>query len=174
MSFLCQLEPGAIAPRRKSRYDAGFDICCNEDVMIESHMWKSISTGVKVKCPPHVYYRVAPRSGLAFQFGLNVLAGVVDSGYRGEVKVILMNPSNAAVYVKKGERIAQLIPTLIYDTELLSIPEGKLDETKRGEKGFGSSGTKSFPIMKEEYKPKRTIRKLRKTEEHTCFQDMHL
>ena len=89
-----------------------------------------------IKC----YGRIAPRSGLSLK-GINVYAGVVDEQYRGEIKVALLNnnpPTHERFFIRKGDRIAQLIPTLILTPEVEEVKE--LDETQRGEDGFGSTG----------------------------------
>ena len=84
------------------------------------------------------YCRISPRSGLAFKYGIDVLAGIIDSDYRGEVKVILINHGDKNLSIKKGDRIAQLI--------FAKLPHVSIDysdmlpETLRGNKGFGSSG----------------------------------
>jgi dUTP pyrophosphatase len=97
-----------------------------------------ISTGIAVQIPPGSYGRIAPRSGLAYKHFIDVGAGVVDSDYRGEVKVLLFNFNDRAFRVSYGDRIAQLIiekytPTVIQEVETL-------DESQRGEGGFGSTG----------------------------------
>lgn len=99
-----------------------------------------IPTGIACSIDPGWYLRVAPRSGLAASSGIDVLAGVVDSGYRGEIKVILLNTGHKVVQIERGERIAQLIPTFT-GTESPEFVED-LDETERGAGGFGSTGTK--------------------------------
>lgn len=131
----------AIAPIKAHPTDAGFDICADETVTIKPLSRVLISTGVAIALPNELCYaRVAPRSGLSVKNGINVLAGVVDSSYRGEVKIALHNTDPEASFtVEKGDRIAQLILTAITpakDTEIVD----SFDETDRGEGGFGSTG----------------------------------
>ena len=79
-----------------------------------------------------------PRSGLSVNNGIDILAGVIDSGYRGEVKVCMLNTSDTLVHIHPGDRVAQLIIQKVEDVEFLEVES--LDDTDRGEGGFGSSG----------------------------------
>lgn len=97
-----------------------------------------VKTGIALAVPPGYYGRVAPRSGLAVKQGIDVLAGVVDEGYTGDVSVILLNTGNKPVPVKHGDRIAQLILERADRLEVVEVDE--LPASERGEKGFGSSG----------------------------------
>ncbi len=98
-----------------------------------------VHTGVSMAVPPGHYGRVAPRSGLAMKSGIDVLAGVIDSDYRGEVGVILINHGGAPIEIKHGDRIAQLIIEKSASVIVEEISE--LPPSKRGEGGFGSTGT---------------------------------
>lgn len=101
----------------------------------------AIDTGIKVAIPEGYYGRVAPRSGLAFKHGIDVLAGVIDSDYRGELKVILLNTGDEDVVIEHGERIAQLIIEKIAIPDIIVVGnEDDLSLTGRGENGFGSTG----------------------------------
>lgn len=101
----------------------------------------AIDTGIKVAIPEGFYGRVAPRSGLAFKHGIDVLAGVIDSDYRGELKVILLNTGDEDVVIEHGERIAQLIIEKIAFPDIIVVGnEDDLSLTGRGENGFGSTG----------------------------------
>jgi dUTP pyrophosphatase len=139
-----RLTDTAILPKKAHDDDAGFDLFSDEDIVIDSLERKLVSTGVSFSLPflnlknQSIYLRIAPRSGLAVKSGINVFAGVVDFNYRGEVKVCLFNSSKIPFEIKKGDRIAQIIPTIIYIDNLLEV--GSLDETERGERGFGSTG----------------------------------
>jgi dUTP pyrophosphatase len=89
--------------------------------------------------PPGYYGRIAPRSGLALKYGIDVLAGVVDAGYRGEICVILYNTDKDNLFhIKTGDRIAQIIIEKYYPMDFVEVE--KLDESIRGNSGFGSSG----------------------------------
>ena len=98
-----------------------------------------VETGISVQFPNDCYGRIAPRSGLAAKNGIDVFAGVVDSSFRGTLKVILMNNGTNDLIVKTGDRIAQLIFEKIYTPCELQVVTS-LDDSSRGEKGFGSSG----------------------------------
>ncbi|MDO8558910.1 MAG: dUTP diphosphatase [bacterium] len=117
--------------------DAGMDLFSCEDCLIFPLDKKALKTGLKIAVPAGFAGFISDKSGLALNYSLTTLAGVLDSGYRGEVMVILMNLGKEPYVVKKGQKIAQLI---IKKIEKPEIVEGNLDETQRGEKGFGSSG----------------------------------
>ena len=117
--------------------DAGMDLFSCEDCEIEPMEVKAVGTGLKIAVPAGHAGFVWDKSGLAFNGRLKTLAGVLDSGYRGEFKVVLCNLGQVPYWVKKHQKIAQLI---IQKVERPEIIEGALDDTERGEKGFGSSG----------------------------------
>lgn len=131
-------------PERNHENDAGFDLFSDEEIVIPPLERKVIKTGISVSLDFienkdfSVYLRIAPRSGLSVKKGIDVFAGVIDIGYRGEILICLFNSSKEDVEIKQGDKIAQMIPTVIYKTEVLDVEN--LDETDRGEKGFGSSG----------------------------------
>lgn len=118
--------------------NAGYDIGANESKTIKAGSRECIGTGVYCTIPKGYYGRIAPRSGLAAKHGIDVLAGVIDNCYTGEIKVVLLNTGTEDFDVKKGDRIAQLIVTPYTSPELTEV--SSLDETDRGDKGFGSSG----------------------------------
>ena len=99
---------------------------------------KLVPTGIQMAIPVGYYGRVAPRSGLSCK-GLDIGAGVIDAGYRGEIKILAINNSNKDFFVKRGERIAQLIVTKIADSPTLSVVD-ELPSSDRGASGFGSTG----------------------------------
>ena len=133
------LEKGAMIPKRSNPTDAGADIFSIECIMIHPGERATISTGVALEIPEGFYGRIAPRSGLASKHGIDVLAGVIDSSYRGEIKVVLLNTdSHNTFHVEKGDRIAQLIIESHYNFPILDSED--LSGSSRGEKGFGSSG----------------------------------
>jgi dUTP pyrophosphatase len=133
-----QLDARAVLPGRGSSFAAGLDICSIEDLIIEPHQRAAARTGLAVAIPHGFYGRVAPRSGLAVKHGLDVLAGVIDSDYRGELCCILYNTGDTAITLAAGSKICQLI------IEQIITPNAKwvvdLDETARGAGGFGSTG----------------------------------
>ena len=127
-------------PCFKNPGDSGMDICSNEDVRVLAFNWKLISTGIYLEIPEGYEVQVRSRSGLAAKYGLIVLnsPGTIDSGYRGEVSVILMNHNHFPYDVKKGDRIAQLVMASVVRADIVTVSE--LSTTERNEGGFGSTG----------------------------------
>jgi len=125
-------------PTRNTPTDAGLDLYASEAALINGRGWKAVSVGISISIPDGFYARIAPRSGLAYKYGLDVFAGVVDSGYRGEIKVIIYNAGEKDYLINAGDKIAQLIIEKCYLWNTLIVDE--LDESSRGERGFGSSG----------------------------------
>ena len=125
-------------PLRGSASSAGFDLCAAEDGCIAPGARLCVATGLQVEIPAGCYGRIAPRSGLALRFGIDVGAGVVDCDYRGEVKILLFNHGDAAFLFKSGDRVAQLIIERINPCPAVEV--ASLSSTIRGDGGFGSSG----------------------------------
>jgi dUTP pyrophosphatase len=124
---------------RANPSDAGADIASAEDKSIPPLSRAMVKTGLSVEIPEGYYGRIAPRSGLAHKNGIDVLAGVVDSSYRGEIRVILYNTDKEeTVQVRSGDRIAQMIVERHYNFEFVEVED--LSVTERGEGGFGSTG----------------------------------
>lgn len=128
----------ATIPTRTKEGDAGLDLYSAVDFIIIPQNHVAIDTNIAIEIPSGYYGRIAPRSGLAYKYGIDVLAGVVDAGFRGELKVILANLGKETFNIKKGDRIAQLIITPYLRLTPKSVEF--LNETERGESGFGSSG----------------------------------
>lgn len=125
--------------RQREYGNAGYDLYAAEAGTIRPGERAMVSVGIATSFSPNYYMRVAPRSGLAVKNGVDVLAGVIDSSYRGEWKVILHNSDSLMSYTYNvGDRIAQAIPEVISieHFEIVDI----LDETKRSDNGFGSTG----------------------------------
>lgn len=125
--------------------DSGFDLRANEGGTLKPMERKLVSTGLYFELPDGYEMQIRPRSGLAYKNGITVLntPGTVDTGYRGEIKVLLINLSDESFTWKKGERIAQAViaPRISSDFgELIEIQE--ITESERGSAGFGSTGTK--------------------------------
>ena len=134
---------GARLPVYGSRCAAGADFCAclgNESLVIEPHKWALVPTGIAIALPEGYEAQVRPRSGLAAKKGITVLnaPGTVDSDYRGEVKVILINHSDEPFTIKDGDRIAQMVIAR-HENACFEVVES-LDETERGAGGFGSTG----------------------------------
>lgn len=125
-------------PKRGSPLSAGYDLSAAEEKTIEVGGRAVVQTGLKMKIPEGCYGRVAPRSGLAVRNGINTGAGVIDADYRGEVGVVLFNHGTTDFKVNIGDRIAQLILEHICLAEVEKVDQ--LDDTQRGEGGFGSTG----------------------------------
>jgi dUTP pyrophosphatase len=136
-----QLSEDFVLPVYSHKGDAGLDLFSTEDVELFPGERKKVGCGFSIAIPEGFLGAVAPRSGLAIEYGVTVLNswGVVDPSYRGEVSVILINLGDEKVFLKKGSKIAQLI-IIPYEEIELSIVSDKLDPTSRGEKGFGSTG----------------------------------
>lgn len=134
-----QLDPRAVLPTRGSTYSAGLDLYCIEELRIEPHMRVAAHTGLSVAIPEGFYGRVAPRSGLAAKHGLDVLSGVIDADYRGEIICLLYNSGAEPLVLPAGSKMCQLIieqiiaPTPVWAEEL--------EVTARGAGGFGSTGS---------------------------------
>ena len=125
--------------------DSGFDLRANENGSLKPLERKLVSTGLYFELPEGYELQIRPRSGLAYKNGITVLntPGTVDTGYRGEIKVLLINLSNEEFTWEKGERIAQGVVTTRLNDEYGELIEvKKINESERGEGGFGSTGTK--------------------------------
>ena len=138
----CLASKGAVMPCYKTQGAAGADVCAflTEPVTIEPGSFAMIPTGLFFEIPQGYEIQVRPRSGLAAKNGITVLntPGTIDSDYRGELKIILINLGKEAFVVKNGERIAQII---VSPVTLASFTiTDSLSDTSRGEKGFGSTG----------------------------------
>ena len=138
MSFrVKKLNQEADLPVRGSRGAAGYDPTSTEECTILPNR-RAVATGISVKVPEGTYGRIAPRSGLAVTHGIQVGAGVIDSDYTGELKVVLFNHNNKKYNIKPGFRIAQLILEQCVTPEVVEVDD--LDTTDRGSNGFGSTG----------------------------------
>lgn len=127
-------------PAYQTEEAAGFDLHSIEDVVIAPKERKLIATGLAFDIPAGYEIQIRPRSGLAYKHGITVLntPGTIDSDYRGEIKVLLINHSDEEFEIKVGERIAQAVIKEVIQAKFEEVEE--LSETKRGEKGFGSTG----------------------------------
>jgi len=136
------LSEGATAPAYATPGAAGMDLRSTDDVELAPFQRKLVPTGIRAAIPEGFEGQIRPRSGLALKMGVSMVntPGTIDCDYRGEIGVILINLSENVVKLARGERIAQLVicPVARARVELV----GELDETKRGEGGFGSTGTK--------------------------------
>ena len=127
-------------PKYAKHGDAGMDICSAEDTHIPAFGWKAVPTGIYIELPEGYECQIRSRSGLAAKFGMQVLnsPGTIDSGYRGEIKVILKNNDHRPYEVKSGDRIAQMVFAPVTTAIFTEVAE--LSDTERGEGGLGSTG----------------------------------
>jgi dUTP pyrophosphatase len=136
-----KLHPDAVIPRyaHGPEEDAGMDLFSVAAALLEPNVPQAVPTGLSIELPPGFEAQIRPRSGLAFKHAISVpnSPGTIDPGYRGEVKVILINLGVQPYQVNPGDRIAQMV---IARYEAVEIEEGDLSDTTRGEGGFGSSG----------------------------------
>ncbi len=137
-----KLREGAHIPQKAHEDDAGFDLYASEDFLLKAHGFGCVPTAVSIELPHGTEAQVRPRSGLAARHGVTVLnaPGTIDAGYRGEVKVILINHGDADFEITAGMRIAQLVISSVISAEFIEV--SSLEDSDRGEGGFGSSGTK--------------------------------
>ena len=131
---------GLPLPAYASHGAAGMDVVAAEDVTLQPGERHAVATGFAIAIPPGHEVQVRPRSGLALKYGITCLntPGTIDEDYRGEVKIILANLGLEPFDVRRGERIAQLVPAVVLKGEFDEVES--LDETHRGAGGFGSTG----------------------------------
>jgi dUTP pyrophosphatase len=137
---ITRLRDDAVIPARAYSGDAGLDLAACERVELAPGERAVVRTGLAVAIPEGYAGFVQPRSGLAMRHGLTIVntPGLVDSGYRGELQVILLNTdANAAFVVEPGMRVAQLVVVPVPEVELVEVDE--LPASERGVRGFGSS-----------------------------------
>lgn len=136
-----QLAADLPLPRYAHKGDAGMDLYAAESITLQPFERALIATGIAVAIPEGYAGFVQPRSGLAIKQGLSLVntPGLIDSHYRGEIKVIAINlDATTPIEVQRGDRIAQFVIQRVEQAEVISVEE--LDETARGEGGFGSTG----------------------------------
>ncbi|KAG4217397.1 hypothetical protein PC116_g34122 [Phytophthora cactorum] len=133
-----KLSPNAKLPTRGSPFSAGYDLYASQATTVPSRGKALVETDIAVAVPAGTYGRIAPRSGLAAKHFIDTGAGVVDADYRGPVKVLLFNHSDADFPVAEGDRVAQLVVERIYTPDVVEVQE--LEDSVRGAGGFGSTG----------------------------------
>lgn len=131
---------GLAPPAYASRHAAGLDVLAAESLTLDPGARHAVATGFAIAIPEGYEVQVRPRSGLALKHGITCLntPGTIDADYRGEVKVILANLGAEPFEIRRGERIAQLVPAPVLQARFEEVDE--LDETARGAGGFGSTG----------------------------------
>ena len=131
---------GLELPAYATQGAAGMDVLAAEDVLLVPGARHAVATGLALAIPPGFEIQVRPRSGLALRHGITVpnTPGTIDSDYRGELKIILINHGADAFEIRRGDRVAQLVLAPVMRASWLKVDE--LDETLRGDGGFGSTG----------------------------------
>ena len=128
-------------PKYAHKGDAGLDLLSSIDCVIKPYERKLVPTGIKIAIPKGYAGFVQPRSGLAIKYGISLVnsPGLIDSGYRGEICIIMINLDKVDDFVKKkGDKICQLVIKKIEEVELVEVDN--LEDSDRGEEGFGSTG----------------------------------
>jgi dUTP pyrophosphatase len=133
-----KLDSQASLPSFAHPGDAGMDFFSMESAIIKPNERITCSTGIAVQIPKGYVGLIWDKSGLASKNGIKTMGGVVDSGYRGEIKIVIINLSDTDYEIKKGEKIAQMLIQKVENPEIIEVEN--LDETQRGEGGFGSTG----------------------------------
>jgi len=132
-----RIHEDAKLPLYQHKGDAGLDIFSSIDCVLQAGQVKPIPTGIKVAVPEGYVGLVWDKSGISLK-GVHRLAGVIDSGYRGEVRVVMVNLGDKPFFVEKGMKIAQLLIQPVSEVKVAEVEE--LEKTPRGEEGFGSTG----------------------------------
>jgi len=132
-----RIHKDAKLPHYGHKGDAGLDIFSTIDCVLQKREVKAIPTGIKVAIPEGYVGLIWDKSGVSLE-GVHRLAGVVDSGYRGEVKIVMANLSDEPFSIEKGMKIAQLLIQPVIEVEVIEVED--LEATPRGENGFGSTG----------------------------------
>ncbi len=140
MNINVELLPGGQLPTKSYENDGGWDLYANEDTLINPGHRAVIRTGVKMEIPNGYVGLIWPRSGLSVKKGVDILAGVIDASYRGEIMVCLLNTDvDFDVRISKGDRIAQILFQEVPLIQMVKVDH--LENTLRGEGGFGSTGS---------------------------------
>ena len=135
-----RLNKYARIPTKANKSDAGWDLYASDDAVLEPGDKQLVSTNIAMSIPEGYVGLIWDRSGMAAKKGVHRLAGVIDSGYRGEIKVCLWNSSKEDFYiVNNGDRVAQILFQPVPHFSLIEV--GSLDSSDRGSGGFGSSGS---------------------------------
>ena len=136
---VCKISRHAIIPTRATPHAAGVDLHSAYSLTILAGRAAKVETDIRVLLPEGTYGRIAPRSGMAVRHSIDVLAGVVDRDYTGNIAVVLINLGHLPYRVRRGDRIAQLICEKITVPEVMEV--SALPSTARGARGFGSTGS---------------------------------
>ncbi len=132
-----RIHPSAKPPLYQHKGDAGLDLFSSVDCILKAGEVKAVPTGIQLAIPEGYAGLVWDKSGISLK-GVHRLAGVIDSGYRGEVKVVMVNLSQKPYPIQKGMKIAQLLVQPVAEVRVVEVED--LEDTSRGENGFGSTG----------------------------------
>jgi dUTP pyrophosphatase len=135
-----RLDKEVEAPTFAYEHDAAMDLRSIEDVSMKPGEKIIVKTGLKMAIPKGYAGLIWDRSGMAAKHSIHTMAGVIDSGYRGEIGIVMINLGTEEFFIEKGMRIAQILIQPVLNTKVVEVEN--LDETSRGEGGFGSSGFK--------------------------------
>ncbi|CAO4836464.1 MAG: Deoxyuridine 5'-triphosphate nucleotidohydrolase [Holosporales bacterium] len=142
--YLKKIKENAQIPSHATAQSAGVDLvaCVDEPFVIAPQKWALVPTGIAIALPDGYEAQIRPRSGLAFKHGVTVLnsPGTIDADYRGEIRVILINLGHEYFVIESGMRIAQMVVAPYKRLAFSQVDD--LDDTHRGEQGFGSTGTR--------------------------------
>lgn len=139
-----RLSSTAHLPEKATAYSAGYDLYSDETILLPAKGYIAVSTGISMEMPCNMEAQIRPRSGLAIKHGVTILnaPGTIDADYRGEIKVLLVNFSDKDFLIEKETRIAQMVFSTISSTVIEEADI--LNETQRGNGGFGSTGNEKL------------------------------
>lgn len=142
VAITLEARPGVMLPQRATEGAAGYDLCAAAAMTIAAGKFAMVPTGLRISMPKELEAQIRPRSGLAAKHGVTVLnsPGTIDSDYRGEICVILINHGSSDFKIEPGMRIAQMVFARVTEVEFKVCSD--LDDSDRGSGGFGSTGTK--------------------------------
>jgi dUTP pyrophosphatase len=139
MIAIKKLHPDAKLPEYAHPDDAGMDFYASESITLQPNERTAVPTGIALAIPSGFVGLLWDKSGMAVKHGLKTMAGVIDAGYRGEIKIILHNLSNQPYTFERGTKVAQMLIQPVHQKRLIEVED--LDSTNRGTGGFGSTGT---------------------------------
>ncbi len=138
----CIVQPGAVLPVYHTKGAAGADVCAflDRELIIPSGEYRLVPTGIRLEIPEGYEIQIRPRSGLAAKYGITCLnsPGTIDSDYRGQIMILMINHGKKPFKIKNGDRIAQIIIAPVFQADFYSVKT--ISETERGSGGFGSTG----------------------------------
>ena len=135
---MLRLSDKGIIPTRAYEGDLGYDLYASEEIIIPKWRQGLVPTSISVEFPAGWGGFIKDRSSMAVK-GIHTHAGVIDHGYRGEIKVVIRNNSPEGIVIRKGDKIAQLVPIPVSDWKIVEADNGELASSERHDKGFGSS-----------------------------------